>query len=103
MFHDWSIDAETFLPSRVETILIHSMRAYSALDFKYTRLNQPIPDEEFRPETVARAPRLKAESGPPLADGYTRRFINVSDGSNGRMSVRWGMKGPKGISSSGLN
>jgi hypothetical protein len=25
------------------------------------------------------------------------------DGSNGSMSVRWGMKGPKGTSSSGLN
>ena len=103
MFHDWSIDAETFLPSRVETILIHWIRHYSALDFKYTRINQPIPDEEFRPETVAKSPKPKEEPEPPLAAGYTRRFINLSDGSNGRMSVRWGMKGPKGTSSSGLN
>jgi Big-like domain-containing protein len=102
-FHDWFIDAETLLPSRVETILIHSMRAHSSIDFSYARVNQPIPDEEFRPETIARAPRPKAESEPPLAEGYIRRFINVSDGSNGRISVRWGMKGPKGTSSSGLN
>jgi hypothetical protein len=39
----------------------------------------------------------------PLAEGYTRRFLNVHDGSDGRMSVRWGMKGPKGTRSGGLN
>jgi hypothetical protein len=38
----------------------------------------------------------------PLTKGQTHRFITVIDGTNGRMSVRWGTQGPKG-SSGGLN
>ena len=30
-------------------------------------------------------------------------FVNLRDGSNGQMSVRWGKIGRKGRSSSGLN
>ena len=39
----------------------------------------------------------------PLDADYTTRFVNVRDGSDGRMSLRWGKLGPKGTSSSGLN
>jgi hypothetical protein len=90
----WSIDAETLMPVRVErddTI---------ATDYLDVRINEPIPDEEFRP-TVA--PDLRAEKVGPLPEGYTRRFLKVDDGTGGRMSVRWGMTGPKGTNSSGLN
>ena len=71
-----------------------------ATDYLDVRINEPIPDEEFRP-TVA--PDVQAGPVVPLAEGYTRRFLNVNDGTGGRMSVRWGMTGPKGTNSSGLN
>jgi beta-lactamase regulating signal transducer with metallopeptidase domain len=90
----WSIDAATLLPVRVA----HgdSFR----LDYTYTRINQPIPDAEFRPSVGA---EIQVANPEPLPEGYTRRFLNVIDGTNGRMSVRWGMTGPKGRNSSGLN
>jgi hypothetical protein len=62
--------------------------------------NELIPDEEFRPDGGAAVTAVPPE---PLTAGYTPRFLNVIDGTSGRMSVRWGMKGPKGTSSSGLN
>jgi beta-lactamase regulating signal transducer with metallopeptidase domain len=93
---DWFLDAATLLPTRVEMTGI----GIQAIDFTYTRINQPIPDEEFRPEAGGDVKVVPAE---PLAEGYTRRFLNVIDGSNGRMSVRWGMQGPKGTNSCGLN
>ena len=82
------------LPVRVELLGSY------AIDFTHTRINEPIPDEEFRPQTGA---DIKAVPSEPLPEGFTRRFLNINDGSSGRMSVRWGMKGPKGTSSSGLN
>jgi len=101
-FLEWAIDAETFLPRRVETILLSSLRSDFTIDFSYSRMNQPIPVDEFRPENDLGDPTstVKLE---PLAGGYMRHFLNVRDGSDGRMSVRWGMKGQKGSSSIGLN
>ena len=69
-------------------------------DYRYTRINEPIPDEEFQPQT---GPGVQLKDPLPLDEGYTRRFLNVVDGTNGRMSIRWGRKGPKGTYSSGLN
>jgi hypothetical protein len=34
---------------------------------------------------------------------YTNRYVVIRDGSDGRMSARWGKQGPKGSSSGGLN
>ena len=99
---EWSIDAETFLPARVELLLVGDFPSSYAIDFTYSRINQPIPDEAFRLATDPDAPRSNGEPE-PLTEGYTRRFLNVKDGSDGRMSVRWGMTGPKGRMSSGLN
>ncbi|MGP0064007.1 MAG: Ig-like domain-containing protein [Isosphaeraceae bacterium] len=99
---EWSIDAETFLPARVETLLIAHLFVSYAIDFTYSRVNQPIPDEVFRLEVAPGAPQSKREPE-PLGGSYTRRFLNVKDGSDGRMSVRWGITGPKGKKSSGLN
>jgi hypothetical protein len=48
-------------------------------------------------------PKIRTSPADPLSDGYSRRFLNVIDETNGRMFVRWGMKGPNGTSSSGLN
>jgi hypothetical protein len=88
----WYIDAKTLLPVRVA-----SGDAYT-VDYTYSRLNEAIPDDEFRPPAG-----VQAGEPEPLPGGYTRRFLNAIDGSSGRMSVRWGMKGPKGVNSSGLN
>jgi hypothetical protein len=93
---DWSIDAVSLLPLRLEELGDHP----SATDYTHTRVNQPIPDAEFRPEA---GPGLKAAKADPLEEGYTKRFLTVNDGSSGRMSVRWGMQGPKGTKSGGLN
>jgi hypothetical protein len=93
---DWFFDATTLLPVRVEMV----GSGGQTIDYTHTRVNQPIPDEAFKPES---GPDVKAVPAEPLAEGYTRRFLNVIDGSSGRMSVRWGMQGPKGTSSSGLN
>ena len=93
---EWYIDTETLLPLRVETAGVASQ----TIDYSHSRVNQPIPDKEFSPDTE---PGVKAVDAEPLAEGYTLRFLNVVDGSNGRMSVRWGEKGPKGTRSGGLN
>jgi hypothetical protein len=98
----WLIDTETHLPARVQSLLSFGYRSDYWMDFTYTRLNQPIPEEEFRPPS-ATGERLTRKELDPLGEGYARRFLNVRDGSDGRMSVRWGMKGPKGTVSSGLN
>jgi hypothetical protein len=92
---DWSIDAETFLPRRIDVGTSATVR----IDFTHSRINRPIPDEEFRPDSD---PGVRTGSG-QLSEGYTTRFLNVIDGSTGRMSVRWGEKGPKGTNSGGLN
>jgi hypothetical protein len=90
---DWYIDVESLLPVRIDT-------GFATMDFTYPLLGEPIPDDLFRGRADPGIREAKAE---PLAEGYTRRFLTVIDGSNGRMSVRWGSKGPKGTSSGGLN
>lgn len=90
---DWYIDVESLLPIRIDL-------GSFTMDFAYPHLGEPIPDDLFRRPAD---PGLHESRAEPLAEGYTRRFLNVIDGSNGRMSVRWGSKGPKGTSSGGLN
>jgi beta-lactamase regulating signal transducer with metallopeptidase domain len=91
---DWYIDAESLLTVRIEDDgVLHTA-------FHYKSVNEPISDVEFQPET---AQGIEPKAPEPLDTGYTRRFLNVIDGTNGRMSVRWGKMGPKGRSSSGLN
>jgi hypothetical protein len=94
---DWYFDSETLLPLRVE---MRAAAATQAIDYTHTHVNQAMADEQFRPGPGADVKDVAAE---PLAKGYTRRFLNVNDGSAGRMSVRWGMKGPAGWKSGGLN
>lgn len=90
---DWYIDIESLLPLRMDT-------GFYSMDFSYPHLGEPIPDEFFRRQS---GPGIREVGAEPMAEGYTRRFLNVIDGSNGRMSVRWGSKGPAGTTSSGLN
>jgi hypothetical protein len=63
-------------------------------------VNEPLPVGDF---AVPKLEGLSPVSPEPLDANYTNRFINFSDGSDGNMSLRWGKKGPKGTSSSGLN
>jgi hypothetical protein len=93
---EWSIDAETLLPLRLDA----GGLAFIRIDFAHTRINRPIPDKEFRPDSD---PGVRTGSSQALSEEYTTRFLNVIDGSTGRMSVRWGEKGPKAMRSSGLN
>ena len=68
--------------------------------FHYDAVNKSLPPAAFAPPV----PRdLKPDPPVTLDANYTNRFLNVRDGADGRMSVRWGKQGPKGQSSSGLN
>lgn len=93
---EWYIDNQTLLPLRVEM----AGMGLQTIDFIHSSINQPIPDKEFSPD---KDPGVKDGKARPLDKDYTYRFLNIIDGSNGRMSVRWGEKGPKGTISSGLN
>ena len=92
---DWWIDTTTLRPVRVETL----GSGTHSLDYTYASVNKPIRDEDFKPES---GPGIKWGQAEPFLEGYKQRFLNVNDGSAGRMSVRWGMR-PKGTRSSGLN
>jgi hypothetical protein len=93
----WYIDPRSHLPVQVE--------GYSTYDiartrFLYDAINEPVAPESFAIPKVDEGSSKPLE---PLGEGYTRRFVNIRDGSDGRMSVRWGKIGPQGRSSSGLN
>jgi hypothetical protein len=93
----WRINAETCRPEEVATF--HPI-GVTRTRFHYDAVNEPLPMATFN------VPKLEGVSPRPpeaLDADYTKRFINLRDGSNGRMSVRWGKKGPTGTSSSGLN
>jgi hypothetical protein len=99
----WWIDAETHLPAQVvrrtsyNGIIIHR--------FIHERINEFLGDAEFRPGFLdggkPEDPELKRLHQP--REGLETRFLNAKDGSSGQMSVRWGICGPQGRGSSGLN
>lgn len=97
----WWIDEQTFLPRQI-------VQFYPAgcqiVRFEFARLNESIPDSEFQPPAslaaTAHAQPLFFRNPPEPGE---RRFIRVCDGSNGRMSGRFGWQGPNGTTSSGLN
>jgi hypothetical protein len=94
---EWFIDAQTLLPLRV---VMTASWGSQIIDYRYISVNQPIPDKEFSPDEEPGVKDVKAQ---PLEKGYTHRFLNVIDGSSGRMSVRYGEKGPERQRSPGLN
>jgi outer membrane lipoprotein-sorting protein len=89
-------DSEKFLPVRI----VHTDTDNYQLDFVYESINTPLADNKFKFDGPD---YFKPEKPESLGQGYTERTITVHDGSDGRMSGRWGKKGPKGTSSSGLN
>ncbi len=93
----WWVDAKEH---RLILLEDHSNFGGSETWFIASRINERILDSEFRPSM---GPNVVIQPLDPLTEGYTVRTLNVRDGSDGRMSVRWGMQGPKGTMSSGLN
>jgi len=93
------IDAETYLPTKTETDFGKGPTSYS---FVYDRINKHIVAKEFLPPSNSND-SIKPQDPSPLDNNYDTRFINVIDGSNGHMSVRWGEHGEKKTRSSGLN
>lgn len=91
--HDYLIDTETLLPATY----VNSSYRY---DFSYAEINRPIPVEAFQPAATADVPRKPYK----LEEGYEHFMMSACDGSDGRMSARWGQQGAKkGTLSSGLN
>jgi serine/threonine protein kinase/tetratricopeptide (TPR) repeat protein len=97
---EWWIDAETFLPVQVVQC---SQFGCETFRFHYEKLNQPLPAAAFQPP-VEQGANVKSD------DWYERklgpdekRFLTIKDGGDGRMSVRLGVSGPTGTTSSGLN
>lgn len=92
----WWIDAGTLLPVEIE---VFGDGHVARSRFIYDGVKAALPEETFQPVI----PGLTPQAAGPLEEGYTNRFVNVRDGSDGNMSVRWGKEGPKGSRSSGLN
>lgn len=93
----WHVDAPTGRPAVVETF-----HPYGVIRtrFHYDTVNEPLPAAAFAVPKLEGLPPSPPEA---LDEDYTGRFINLRDGSDGRMSVRWGKQGPKGTSGGGLN
>ena len=94
---EWRIDPQSGLPTDVTTF--HPFGVIQNR-FLYEVVDQPLPETAFAPPKLEGVLSTSAEA---LDADYTTRFINLRDGSDGRMSVRWGKEGPKARSSSGLN
>ncbi|OQA04141.1 MAG: hypothetical protein BWY69_00093 [Planctomycetes bacterium ADurb.Bin401] len=90
------IDSKQFIPIRILQI----DTSKSQYDFVYNSLNTTFTQEMFMYDGPV---QYKPQEPEPLGEGYSERNIIVHDGSDGRMSGRWGKKGSKGTSSSGLN
>jgi hypothetical protein len=96
-FNQWLIDPESLRP---EEVMLAHPGGVIRRRFHYDTVNKPMPAEVF---AVPGLPGVTPSPPEALDADYTNRFINLRDGSDGRMSVRWGKQGPKGTSSSGLN
>jgi hypothetical protein len=93
----WWIDPRNYRPAQ---ITLFGSGYVSRSRFLYDSVNEPLPVGDF---AVPKLEGLSPVPPEPLDANYTNRYINLRDGSDGRMSLRWGKKGPKGASSSGLN
>jgi hypothetical protein len=93
----WWIDPQTYRPTQITWFYTSGE---TRTRFLYDAVNDPLPASDFA------LPKLEGMSPSPpetLNEDYTKRYINLRDGSDGSMSLRWGKQGPKGTYSSGLN
>lgn len=80
-----------------DTLLLSKVRQQGEIKFVYQSLDMPLPESLFAaPESNAQT----VHELEPLEEGYDKRYLEISDGSNGRMILLWGQKGPKGSFSS---
>jgi len=91
----WWIDRRT---SRLLENLVYWDNGVKRVRFFYDTVNQPLPVGEFGIPKIHGLSPVPAES---LGVGYTNRFINLRDGSDGNMNIRYGKEGPEGKSWSG--
>jgi len=87
---EWFIDAESLLPVIRDE---YGTYYHHRHEYIYHRVNEPIPEAVFQAPAADGIERREPE---PLGEGYDRRFLNARDGSDGRMSVRWGRLAPGG-------
>jgi outer membrane lipoprotein-sorting protein len=94
---EWLVESNDYMPVLMTKI---SMRYKIIYKYSYDSVNMPIPDSEFRPDSLTGVPGISE----PLGEGYDKRFIRVIDGTSyGNMSFSLGKSGPKGTVSTGLN
>ncbi len=93
----WAIDTQTGRPLEIRN---YSDNSQMRTRFLYDEINQSMPAEAF---AIPKLDGLSPSPAEALDKDYTKRFIDLRDGSDGTMSLRWGKEGPKGRSSSGLN
>lgn len=94
---EWRIDPRTY---RVQETTRFTVSHIDRTKFLYDSVNKRLPEGDFSIPTLKGLSPVLPE---PLDADYTNRFLNLLDGSDGHMSLRWGKKGPKGTSSDGLN
>ena len=96
--YQWWIDARTLRPVRIDRF--DSVGNVTRRRYFYDSVNQPLSPEEFA------VPNLKGISPAPpdaLSADYTNRYVEVHDGSRGRIGVWWGISGPGGERNCGMS
>jgi outer membrane lipoprotein-sorting protein len=94
---EWLVEGKNYMPVQMTRFYTRDRDIY---EYSYDSVNMPIPDSEFKPDSLTDVPGISE----PLGEGYDKRFIRVIDGTSyGNMSFSWGKSGPKGTASGGLN
>jgi hypothetical protein len=93
-YTEWEIDTKNGLPSEVRDFFSGMI---SRTRFFYHSTPRKA---KFKAPTLLGPLGAKVK---PLENGYDHRFVDMSDGSNGTITLRWGQRGPKGTLGSGLN
>lgn len=93
-YTEWVIDPNTAMPSEV---LGFDSAGMTRSRFFY---HQTSPEALFKIPTTRPAQNVSASA---LEQGYDHRFVDMSDGSDGTIRLRWGQRGKKGTLGSGLN
>ena len=70
MFHSWKFDAETHRVASVGTLMAaFGRRSSYSMEFAYTGINEPIPEETFHPPSGMGKPTARKEPE-PMKEGY---------------------------------
>ncbi|HTV63913.1 MAG TPA: protein kinase [Verrucomicrobiae bacterium] len=97
---EWWIDARTFLPLQVVQCSTFGNEIFR---FHYDNLNQPLPEAAFQPPVQPGAELKSSDWFERKLGPDDTRFLTIKDGADGAMSGRFGVSGPGGTTSSGLN